>query len=62
MILSVHIGKCGVLDDAQHQIGQDSRILHNVSPWTIVALRIRRNVAHIELDGSGATVELIVQP
>ena len=62
MVLAVHVGQRWILNDAQHQVRHDPRILHNICPRPVVALRIGGNVADIELDGRGASVELIVQP
>jgi hypothetical protein len=61
VVLAVHVGQVRLLNDAQHQVSQDSRILHNVCPRPVVALRIRGDIAHIELDGGDAAVELVVK-
>ena len=61
MVLAVHVRQTGILDDSQHQVRQNPRILHNVGPWPIVALGIRGNITHVELDGGDSTIELVVQ-
>jgi hypothetical protein len=61
MIFRIDVRQLRILYDAQHQIRQYARILHNIRPLPVVALRICRNVAHVELNGGDAAVEFVVQ-
>jgi hypothetical protein len=62
VILRIDVRQLRILYNAQHQIRQYARILHNIRPLPVVALRIRGNVAHVELNGGDAAVEFVVQP